>query len=100
MLRYTTLSNALPFISDLKLAHYAKLPPWHTFSAQVVATVISAVVCTAMLNYQINQIPDICQRFDPNPGRCDDTNFQSFTPTALRRIVLPALESIPILVPR
>ncbi|KAL4759404.1 OPT family oligopeptide transporter [Aspergillus foveolatus] len=42
-IRYTTLANALPFISDLKLAHYAKLPPWHTFSAQVVATVVSAV---------------------------------------------------------
>ncbi|GIC86125.1 uncharacterized protein Aud_002488 [Aspergillus udagawae] len=64
---YTTLANALPFISDLKLAHYAKIPPWHTFSAQIVATIVSAVVCTAMLNYQINKIPDICQRFDLTP---------------------------------
>jgi hypothetical protein len=62
-IRYTTLANALPFISDMKLAHYAKIPPRHTFSAQTVATIMSAVVCTAMLKYQINEIPDICQRW-------------------------------------
>ncbi|KAH8694011.1 OPT oligopeptide transporter protein-domain-containing protein [Talaromyces proteolyticus] len=71
---YTTISNALPFISDLKLAHYAKIPPWHTFWAQVVATIVSAVVCTSVLNYQIDGIPDVCESTQKDRFTCPGVN--------------------------
>jgi OPT family small oligopeptide transporter len=57
---YVTCAHALAFSSDLKLAHYVKLPPRHTFAAQLGATLISTFVCTGVLNFQMNSIRDVC----------------------------------------
>ncbi|PHH71270.1 hypothetical protein CDD82_6607 [Ophiocordyceps australis] len=54
-----TASHALTFANDLKLGHYLKLPPRVTFSAQVVSTVISSIIVTGMLKYQMT-IKDVC----------------------------------------
>ncbi|MCV5191696.1 OPT/YSL family transporter, partial [Escherichia coli] len=37
---YVTCAHAVWFANDLKLAHYVKIPPKHTFAAQVVATLV------------------------------------------------------------
>ena len=58
--------HALHFAQDLKLAHYTHIPPWVTFSSQMFATLASTFVCTAMLNYQMTKIPDVCA-----PGQKD-----------------------------
>ncbi|KAL4880727.1 OPT oligopeptide transporter protein-domain-containing protein [Aspergillus karnatakaensis] len=57
---YVTVAHALDFANDLKLGHYLKIPPWQTFFCQVVATTVSAIVCTGVMNFQITHIPDIC----------------------------------------
>ncbi|KAL4998892.1 OPT oligopeptide transporter protein-domain-containing protein [Aspergillus recurvatus] len=43
---YVTTAHALAFANDLKLAHYIKIPPRQTSWAQVIAVVVSALVCT------------------------------------------------------
>lgn len=61
--RYVTTAHALDFANDLKLAHYVKIPPRQTFWAQVIATVVSAFVCTGVMNFQITSIPDLCSSY-------------------------------------
>ncbi|KAG8672374.1 hypothetical protein FPOAC1_005641 [Fusarium poae] len=58
---YVTVAHALDFANDLKLGHYLKIPQRQTFWCQTVATIVSAVVCTGVMNFQIRNIPDICQ---------------------------------------
>lgn len=61
---YVTCAHAIQFSNDLKIAHYVKIPPWHTFSAQMIATLVSTFVCTGVMAFQIN-IPGICDPEDP-----------------------------------
>ena len=63
---YVTTSHTLHFAQDLKLAHYIHIPPWVTFNCQMFATFVSTFVCTAILNYQMTKIPDVC-----TPGQKD-----------------------------
>ena len=51
---YISTYQALLFSNDLKLAHYLKIPPRHTFWAQMVATLIYTFVATALLNFQMS----------------------------------------------
>lgn len=57
---YVTCAHAVWFSNDLKLAHYVKIPPRHTFSAQMVATFISTLVCVGVLNFQMMHIDGVC----------------------------------------
>ena len=57
---YITTAQAIYFSQDLKLAHYTKIPPRHTFIAQIVATLISTFVCTGVINFQLTGIKGIC----------------------------------------
>lgn len=57
---YVTCAHAVMFSNDLKLAHYVKIPPRHTFSAQIVATFISTFICVGVLNFQMTRIDDVC----------------------------------------
>ncbi|CAK7274008.1 hypothetical protein SEPCBS119000_005949 [Sporothrix epigloea] len=57
---YVTCAAAIGFSNDLKLAHYVKIPPRHTFAAQLICTIVSSFVCTAVLNFQMNKIANVC----------------------------------------
>ncbi|CAK7275015.1 hypothetical protein SEPCBS119000_006466 [Sporothrix epigloea] len=57
---YITCASALSFSNDLKLAHYVKIPPRHTYAAQLIATVVSCLVCTGVLNFQMHKIANVC----------------------------------------
>ncbi|ORX37519.1 OPT oligopeptide transporter protein-domain-containing protein [Kockovaella imperatae] len=48
---YITASQALSFSGDLKLAHYLKIPPRHTFYAQLIATFIYCIVSSSIFNF-------------------------------------------------
>ncbi|KAH6676903.1 OPT oligopeptide transporter protein-domain-containing protein [Plectosphaerella plurivora] len=67
---YVTVAHALEFASDLKLGHYLKIPPRQTFWCQVIATLVSAFVCTAVMNFQITQIDDICEPHQKDKFTC------------------------------
>lgn len=69
-----TCAHTLSFANDLKLAHYVKIPPRQTFMAQVVATIVSTFICTAVLNFQMNSIPNVCTPEAPNGMVCPGIN--------------------------
>ncbi|KAL4874660.1 OPT oligopeptide transporter protein-domain-containing protein [Aspergillus karnatakaensis] len=71
---YVTIARALAFANDLKLAHYVKMPPRQTFTAQVVAAIISAFVATGVMNFQITQIEGICEATQKDRFTCPGTN--------------------------
>ncbi|KAF5006554.1 hypothetical protein FDECE_7080 [Fusarium decemcellulare] len=67
---YVTVAHALDFANDLKLGHYLKIPQRQTFWCQTVATVVSAFVCTGVMNFQITNIPDICETDQKDKFSC------------------------------
>ncbi|EKD17173.1 uncharacterized protein L3040_005393 [Drepanopeziza brunnea f. sp. 'multigermtubi'] len=71
---YVTCAHAIRFSNDLKLAHYVKIPPRHTFCAQMVATFISTFICIGVLNFQISEIPDVCEPDQKNRFTCPGPN--------------------------
>jgi len=73
MYGYITTANAIYFANDLKLAHYVKIPPRHTFVAQMWATLISSFVCTAVLNF-ILKLDGLCTADAPFGLTCPGIN--------------------------
>ncbi|KAI2468876.1 OPT-domain-containing protein [Annulohypoxylon bovei var. microspora] len=71
---YVTCAHALLFSQDLKLAHYVKIPPRQTFVAQMMGTLVSTFVSVGVLNFQINQIPNVCTVNAPNRFTCPGIN--------------------------
>ncbi|KAG4417006.1 hypothetical protein IFR04_009847 [Cadophora malorum] len=71
---YVTCAHAVRFSNDMKLAHYVKIPPRHTFFAQMIATFVSTFVCIGVLNFQINEIPDVCTPNQSNKFTCPGIN--------------------------
>jgi hypothetical protein len=56
---YIAVYQALYFANDLKLAHYIKIPPRHTFYAQLWATLIYCMVSASIFNFAMG-FPDAC----------------------------------------
>ena len=71
---HATTSHILRFAQDLKLAHYTHIPPWVTFSCQMFATLVSTFICTAILNYQMMEIPGVCTLGQKNHFTCPGIN--------------------------
>ncbi|KAL1617046.1 hypothetical protein SLS54_008041 [Diplodia seriata] len=71
---YVTTAHALAFSNDLKLAHYVKIPPRTTFWAQAAATLVSAFVCTGVMNFQMRNIHDICESDQKDKFTCPGVN--------------------------
>lgn len=61
--------QAIYFIQDQKLGHYAKIPPRATFRCQIIATLVQSLVVLGVANWQI-------QNYD---GICEENQQQSFT---------------------
>lgn len=59
MYGYITCAHALSFCNDLKMAHYSKIPPRHTFVTQLAATLVGTLVTTAIFNFQMS-FRDVC----------------------------------------
>ncbi|TWU76087.1 hypothetical protein ED733_007643 [Metarhizium rileyi] len=66
---YVTCAHALSFANDLKLAHYVKIPPRVTFSGQMVATLISTLICTGIIKFQM-EIEGVCTLDPPMRFQC------------------------------
>ncbi|KAG6480029.1 hypothetical protein ZIOFF_063506 [Zingiber officinale] len=52
--------HALSFLADLKLGHYMKIPPRCMYTAQLVGTVVAAVVNLAVAWWMLENIANIC----------------------------------------
>ncbi|XP_077248496.1 oligopeptide transporter 7-like isoform X1 [Tasmannia lanceolata] len=57
---YISMSQAVTFLQDFKLGHYMKIPPRTMFMAQVVGTLIAALVYLGTAWWLLETIPDIC----------------------------------------
>ncbi|KAI0458547.1 OPT family small oligopeptide transporter [Xylaria acuta] len=64
------MQQALYFVQDLKLGHYMKVPPRTMFWSQLVASVWSAIVQIAVMNWALGSIPDICSDQQPDGYTC------------------------------
>lgn len=67
---YVSMSQALYFAQDLKLGHYMKVPPRIMFWSQLLASVWSAVVQIAVMNWALGSIPDICTEYQKDGYTC------------------------------
>ncbi|KAK9459561.1 OPT oligopeptide transporter protein-domain-containing protein [Lipomyces oligophaga] len=57
---WNTDTQAETFVSDLKLGHYAKLPPRAVFRGQMVATFLHVFVTIGGIYTVLDVIPDLC----------------------------------------
>ncbi|KAH8157022.1 hypothetical protein CIB48_g11227 [Xylaria polymorpha] len=64
------MQQALYFVQDLKLGHYMKVPPRTMFWSQLVASVWSAIVQIAVMNWALGNIPEICSNQQPDGYTC------------------------------
>lgn len=67
---YICCSQALGFAQDMKLGHYMKVPPRTMFSAQLVASIWSAIVQIAVMNWALMNIPEVWYEIPPFRPRC------------------------------
>ncbi|RYP64832.1 hypothetical protein DL769_006507 [Monosporascus sp. CRB-8-3] len=67
---YISMSQALTFSQDLKLGHYMKVPPRLMFWSQLTASVWSAIVQIAVMNWALGTIPGVCSEDQPNGYIC------------------------------
>lgn len=54
------LGQAQTYSSDLKMAHYMKIPPRTTFWCQIIATIWATFVQIAVMNWTLGNIPNCC----------------------------------------
>lgn len=59
MYGYIVSAYAINFCGDLKLAHYTKINPRHTFVTQMAATLLASFVACAIFNFQMS-FKDVC----------------------------------------
>lgn len=71
---YITMSQALFFLQDMKLAHYIKVPPRVTFLCQVSACVWSCIVQCAVFNWALGNIDDVCDADQPDGYTCPNAS--------------------------
>lgn len=76
---YNIDSQASNYITDQKLAHYTKIPPRAIFRGQIISTFVSVFVALGIANWQIINIPDICDRDQKNRLRCPGANTFFFS---------------------
>ncbi|XP_051114799.1 oligopeptide transporter 7 [Andrographis paniculata] len=60
---YISMQQAITFLQDFKLGHYMKIPPRMMFMAQVVGTLIAALVYLGTAWWLMESIPDMCQSY-------------------------------------
>ncbi|KAL3720541.1 hypothetical protein ACJRO7_005368 [Eucalyptus globulus] len=59
---YVSMKQGITFLQDFKLGHYMKIPPREMFMAQVVGTIVAALVHLRTAWWLMDTVPDICNR--------------------------------------
>lgn len=68
-----TVSEAMTFTQNMKLGHYMKVPPRHTFVAQCTAMIISCLVQTGTKTVLFKVVPDMCATHQKDLLTCNST---------------------------
>jgi OPT family small oligopeptide transporter len=71
---YICMSQALYFAQDLKLGHYMKVPPRVLFFSQLIASIWSAIVQIAVMNWALATIPNVCEPYHAQSYTCPNAN--------------------------
>ncbi|KAL8281284.1 hypothetical protein RQP46_006318 [Phenoliferia psychrophenolica] len=58
---FTSTAQAVQYLSDLKIAHYARLPPRSVFAIQMLASVWACFVSDGVVDWQLKNISNLCQ---------------------------------------
>ncbi|KPM43646.1 Sexual differentiation process protein isp4 [Neonectria ditissima] len=74
MFSFMSTSQSLNFVSDLKLAHYAKIPPRSAFKAQVYATFLAGFVALGVNHWVLRNIEDLCHGRQKDRFTCPHTH--------------------------
>ncbi len=67
---YNIDGQAQNYISDQKMAHYAKVPPRSIFRGQLIAVLLQCLVCIGVMNWQIANTVDLCQPLQKQKFTC------------------------------
>ncbi|CAI5759300.1 unnamed protein product [Candida verbasci] len=71
---YNIDSQASNYITDQKLGHMAKIPPKALFKGQIISTLINIFISLAVANWQLNNIPDLCDPHQKDKLECPGAN--------------------------
>ncbi|PNP82307.1 hypothetical protein FNYG_04496 [Fusarium nygamai] len=74
MFSFMSTHQSLNFASDLKLAHYAKIPPRWAFAAQVYATLLAGFVGLGVNRWLLRNVEDVCQAHQKDRFTCPRTH--------------------------
>ncbi|PFH63117.1 hypothetical protein XA68_17761 [Ophiocordyceps unilateralis] len=74
MYSFMSTSQSLHFAGDLKLAHYAKIPPRWAFGAQIYATLLGGFVALGVNHWSLDNIKDVCQEGQAERFICPHTH--------------------------
>ncbi|TDL22395.1 glutathione transporter [Rickenella mellea] len=65
--------QSLQFASNMKLAHYMKIPPRLMFSGQVIAALLAVIVVVVVQESMFSNIPDFCDPHQADQFTCPRT---------------------------
>lgn len=88
MYSYMSTSQSLHFLGDLKLAHYAKIPPRWAFVGQMYATILASFVALGVNHWQMRNIDGVCRDDQKDRFSCPSTHSYFLT-TVLWGVVGP-----------
>lgn len=69
---YNIDGQADSYVGNLKLGHYAKIPPKALFRGQMLMILVQTFVCLGVLNWSISNIKDYCQPHQESKFTCPD----------------------------
>lgn len=62
------------YITDQKIAHYAKVPPQALFRGQIISLIIQCFVAIGIVNWQISNVKGLCTSHQAQKFVCPPTN--------------------------
>lgn len=71
---YNIDGQAQNYITDQKMAHYAKIPPRAIFKGQIISTIFQCLVSIGVVNWQISNIDGICTSTQAQKFTCPGAN--------------------------
>lgn len=71
---YNVDGQAQNYITDLKMGHYAKIPPRAMFFGQLASTLLQVLVTVGVLNWQMGNVKDICTIHQAEKFTCPSAN--------------------------
>lgn len=77
-LGYNITGQALQYVYDQKMAHYAKVPPRAVFRGQLFGTIFQIIASLCVINWEIYDLKGICTEDQPNKFTCpSETSYYS-----------------------